>query len=135
MLDLLFLKYETTVIATIIGVIVGVFTLVAVKKIYDTLSDKNPLKLIGKICYEISIDIGLISDWIRGFRYYEINDYPYPIDLKNGSVVKIDKQDFPKDAKILPSDNPIGNTAMILSIQCIHPDKGWALMRMHKYKA
>ena len=134
MFDLLFLKYETTIIATIIGVICGVFILVMAKKIYDVLSDKNPLKFIGKICYNLKLDIGVIWDWVTGFRYYKINEYPDAITLIQGSVVKIVKQKFPKDDKILPSYNDVGDIAMITSINCIYPSKGWALMRLYKYK-
>ena len=60
MLDFLFLKYETTVIATIIGATIGFFILIAVKNAVKSVSDKLPLKLIGETCYEIKLSISLL---------------------------------------------------------------------------
>ena len=110
MFDFLFAKYETTMIATIIGGIIALFIFMGLKVIAKTLSDKHPLKRIAKICYEIKLEISVILDWIKGFGYYSIAEYPDYHTLQMGSVIKVEDRKYPERHKILSSDALSGNS-------------------------
>ena len=134
MFDFLFAKYETTMIATIIGGIIALFIFMGLKVIAKTLSDKHPLKRIAKICYEIKLEISVILDWIKGFGYYSIAEYPdYPA-LQMGSVIKVEDRKYPERHKILSSDGTVGQLAMVLSVGYVHHQKEWCRIRVREYK-
>ena len=100
MFDFLFAKYETTMIATIIGGIIALFIFMGLKVIAKTLSDKHPLKRIAKICYEIKLEISVILDWIKGFGYYSIAEYPdYHTHYKWVRLSKLKTENTQRDIK------------------------------------
>ena len=134
MFDFLFAKYETTVIATIIGATIGFFIFMGLKVIAKTLSDKHPLKRIAKICYEINIQISVTLDWIKGFDYYSIAEYPDYHTLQMGSVIKVEDRKYPERHKILSSDGTVGQLAMVLSVGYVHTGKEWCRIRVREYK-
>lgn len=134
MFDFLFLKYETTLIATIIGGIIGFFILITAKRFTQFLIRKNPINFIGKIYDEIECTISVLYDAIRGFRYYSTDEFADKKMLKQGSMIRIAKQDFPNNPKLLPSDSNVGNLATVLSVGYINPYKDWVLLRVLTYK-
>ena len=134
MLDFLFLKYETTVIATMIGATIGFFILIAVKNAVKSVSDKHPLKLIGKICYEIKLSISVTLDWIKGFDYYSIAEYPDYHTLQMGSVIKVEDRKYPERHNILSSDGTVRQLAMVLSVGYVHHQKEWCTIRVRDRK-
>ena len=100
----------------------------------------NPIKpCIGVVKWivqeikELPITFAILSDWIKGYKYYAVdssffNVYP-PQTLKAGAIVKVEPRKYPHYPIIRPIHKVVGEAFVILEIDHIAYSKKWALVR------
>ena len=94
------------------------------------------LKWIVQEIKDIPITIRMLTDCIKGYKYYAIDSSffdTFPLQtLKTGTIVKVENRKYPHDPKIRPIHKVVGERYVVLGIDHISHSKKWALMRLGK---
>ena len=130
MLGFLFEKREITIASVIV---ISIVVSVIVKLIKTVPNFKSIPKFITKCAHELKIEFLVFLDFFTGYKYYDIGDCDSD-DVRQYSVVRIEKCEFPDNRKIHSSDSFVGDMVMIWDIKHFQWQKEWVLMRVRKYK-
>ena len=87
-----------------------------------------------KIFENLILDIKILLDVIKGYKYYSLHSAVDTSSIQVGRAIRIEKRDKHAYDRILPIHKVVGELYIITGVDCIHRLDKWALLKVKKIK-